>query len=140
MSLRHIKAKEMLLYISGNRHMKCILLRDFIYFSSSAGKESQCRRSQFGSWVRKIPWRRDRLPALVFMGFPGGLDGKESACNAADLSSTPGWGRPLGEGHGNPRHRSCLENPHGQRNPVGYNPRGRKELDMTEQLSIQHIY
>ena len=42
MSLRHIKTKEILIYISGNRHMKCILLRDFIYFSSSAGKESTC--------------------------------------------------------------------------------------------------
>ena len=26
-------------------------------------------------------------------GFPGGSDGKESACNAGDVGSTPGWGR-----------------------------------------------
>ena len=31
-----------------------------------------------------------------------GLDGKESACNAGDLGSTPGLGRSLGGGHGNP--------------------------------------
>ena len=31
------------------------------------------------SWVGKIPWRRDRLPTPVFLGFPGGSDGKESA-------------------------------------------------------------
>ena len=34
-----------------------------------------------------IPWRRDRLPALVFLGFPGVSDGKESACNVGDLGS-----------------------------------------------------
>ena len=28
-----------------------------------------------------------------FGGFPGGSDGKESACNAGDLGSTPGLGR-----------------------------------------------
>ena len=32
----------------------------------------QCRRSQFDFWVGKIPWKRDRLPIPVFMGFPGG--------------------------------------------------------------------
>ena len=31
----------------------------------------QCRRPQFDSWVEKIPWRRDRLPTAVFLGFPG---------------------------------------------------------------------
>ena len=31
------------------------------------------------------PWRRDRLLTPVFMGFPGGSDGKESACNVGDL-------------------------------------------------------
>ena len=35
-------------------------------------------------------------------GFPGGSDGKEYACNAGDLSSTPGLGRSPGEGNGNP--------------------------------------
>ena len=37
-------------------------------------------RPWFDSWVRKIPWRRDRPPTPVFLGFPGGSDGKESAC------------------------------------------------------------
>ena len=45
------------------------------------------------------------------MGFPGGLDGKESACNAGDLGSTPGLGRSPGEGNGNPLQYSCLKNP-----------------------------
>ena len=44
-------------------------------------------------------------------GFPSGLDGKESACNAGDLGSIPGSGRSPGEGHGNLLQYSCLENP-----------------------------
>ena len=47
----------------------------------------------------------------AFMGFPGSLDGKESASNAGDPSSIPGSGRSPGEGHGNPLQYSCLENP-----------------------------
>ena len=31
-------------------------------------------------------------------GFPGGSDGKVSACSAGDLGSIPGWGRSSGEG------------------------------------------
>ena len=43
--------------------------------------------------------------------FPGGSDGKESACNAGDLGSIPGLGRSSGEGNGNLLQYSCLENP-----------------------------
>ena len=43
-------------------------------------------------------------------GFPGGSDGKESACNAEDPGSIPGSGRSPGEGNGNPLQYSCLEN------------------------------
>ena len=43
-------------------------------------------------------------------GFPGGLDGKASACNAGEPGSIPGWGKPPGEGNGNPLQYSCLEN------------------------------
>ena len=43
------------------------------------------------------------------MGFPGGSDGKESACNAGDLGLIPGLGRSPGGGHGNPLQYSCLE-------------------------------
>ena len=47
----------------------------------------------------------------VSWGFPGGSDGKESACKAEDLGSIPGWGRSPGGGNGNPLQYSCLENP-----------------------------
>ena len=53
-------------------------------------------------WVGEFPWKRDRLPTPVFLGFPGGSDGKESACNAGDSGSIPGSGRSAGEGIGYP--------------------------------------
>ena len=52
----------------------------------------------FNSWAGKIPWRRDRLPTPVFLGFPGGSVHKESACNAGDLVQSQGWEDPLEEG------------------------------------------
>ena len=70
----------------------------------------QCRRPQFDSWVRKICWRRDRLPTPVFLGFPCGSAGKESTCNAGDLGLIPGLGRSPGEGKGYPLQYSGLEN------------------------------
>ena len=42
--------------------------------------------------------------------FPGGSDGKESACNAGDLGLIPGLGRSPGEGNGYPLQYSGLEN------------------------------
>ena len=89
--------------------------------------------------VRKICWRRDKLPTPVFLGFPGGSAGKEPACNVGDLGSTPGLGRSPGGGHDNPFQYSCLENPHGHRSLEGYSPWGHKESDTTEQLSTCDI-
>ena len=47
------------------------------------------------------------------MGFPDGLVGKESTCNAedtGDVGSIPGSGGATGEGNGNLLQCSCLEN------------------------------
>ena len=44
------------------------------------------------------PWRRERLPTPVFLGFPCGSAGKESSCNAGDLGLIPGLGRSLEKG------------------------------------------
>ena len=71
----------------------------------------QCGRSGFDPWVEKIPWRRERLPTPVFLGFPCGSTGKESACNSGDLGSIPGWGRSPGEGKGYLLQYSGLKNP-----------------------------
>ena len=86
------------------------------FLGGSAGRiHLRCRRTWFDSWVGKIPQRRDRPPSPVFLGFPGGSAGKESACNVGDLGSIPGLGRFPGEGNSYPLQYSCLENPHEQR-------------------------
>ena len=87
------------------------------------------------SWIGKFPWRRDRLPTPVFLGFPGGSDGKESAYNVGDLGSIPRLGRSPGGGHSKPFQNSCLENPHGERILTCYSSWGCKKSDMTECLN-----
>ena len=50
------------------------------------------------------------LPTPVFLGFPGGSDSKEYACNVGDLGLIPGLGRSPGEGNGSLLQHSLLEN------------------------------
>ena len=84
-------------------------------------------------WLKEWEWKRllsyvrenKEFPKFVevfslSLGFPGGSDGKESACSAGDPGSIPG------EGNGYPLQYSCLE---------GYSPWGHKESDTTEQLN-----
>ena len=87
-------------------------------------------QAQFDSRVRKIHWRRDRLPTPAFLGFPCGSVGKESTCNVGDLGSIPRLGRSLGEEKGYPLQYSGLEN------SVDWESMGQKESDRTEQLSL----
>ena len=64
-------------------------------------------------------------------GFPGGSDGKESACNAGDPGSIPGSGKSPGRGHGNPLQDSCLEYPMDRGAwSEGYSSWGHKESDI----------
>ena len=81
--------KMMMMVVTTKMMDKMILCRQRIHL--------QCKRAQFNSWVEKLPWRRDRLPTPVFVGFPGGSDGKESACNVGNLS----WKNPLEVGMAN---------------------------------------
>ena len=76
----------------------------------------------------------------VLVCFPGGSDGKESACNAEDPGSIPGSGRSSGEENGNPLQYSWIPEFHGQRSLAGYSSWHCKEWDMTEQvtLSLSH--
>ena len=48
---------------------------------------------------------------ILYVGFPGGLDNKQSAYNAGNPGSIPGWERSPGEENGNPLQYSCLGNP-----------------------------
>ena len=67
------------------------------------------------------------------MGFPGSSDGKEPA---EDPGSIPGLGRSPGGWNGYSLQYSYLGKVHGQDSP-----RGHKESDMTEQLTLSlYVY
>ena len=70
-------------------------------------------------------------------GFPGGLDGKESVCNAGDPGLIPGLGRSLGEGNGYPLQCSCLGNSM-DRGTCWAMVYGAAKRDTTEQLTNTH--
>ena len=89
------------------------------------------------SWTRLIDFT---FTFPLLLSFTGASAGKESTCNAGELSPVPGLGRSPGGGHSNPNQYSCLENPHGERSLAGYSPWDPEELDMSEQISTQqHI-
>ena len=69
-----------------------------------------------------------------FWGFPGGSDGKASACNAGDLGSIPRSGRSPGEGSGNSLQYSCLEN------PMDGGVRWAKSRTRLSNFTSQHFY
>jgi len=71
------------------------------------------------------------LCLTVKLGFPGGAAGKESACSAGDLGLIPGLGRSPREWNRYPLQYSGLKN---SMDCIVH--RDRKELDMTEQLSL----
>ena len=77
---------------------------------------------------------KGRLPTPVFLGFPGGSDSKQSACNAEDASLISRLGRSPGKGNGSEKNTPVFlpGEFHRQGSLVGYSPRGHKELDMTE--------
>ena len=90
-------------------------------------------------WSLKLNGESTKKVLFVSLkGFPGGSDGKESACSVGDMVWSLGWEDPLEGGHGYLLHYSCLEKPHGQRSLAGYSPRGHKGSDMTEWLSFFH--
>ena len=73
--------------------------------------------------------------------FPGGSDGKESACGAGDLGLIPGSGRSPGGGHGNPLQYPCLQNPMDRGAwQATVSPWGLKELDTTERLTLSKTF
>ena len=86
-----------------------------------------------------MPWRRDRLPTPVFLVFPGGSDGKESACNVGGLCLIPGLERSPGGWQWQPTPVFLPGEFHGQRSLAGYHPWSHKESDTTKRLSTaQH--
>ena len=85
----------------------------------------------------KIP-KKDKSIFQLPLGFPGGSDGKASACNVGDLGSIPGSGRSSGEGNGNLLQNSHLRNPldrevwratfYGNHKRVGHNLATKQQL------------
>ena len=73
---------------------KCDSLVAHLVQNPPAMQETPIR---FLGW--EVPWRRDRLPTPVLLGFPGSLACKESTCNVGYPGSIPGLGRS-GEGNG----------------------------------------
>ena len=77
--------------------------------------------TQFLSVIVTSYWGVLTDPRIVKESFPSLLSlkllreitfsGRESACQAGDTDSIPGWGSSPGEGNGNPLQYSCLENP-----------------------------
>ena len=59
----------------------------------------------------EVIYKEKGFNEATMVSFPGGSDGKASACNAGDPGSIPGLGRSSGERNGNPLQHSCLENP-----------------------------
>ena len=74
-------------------------------------------------------------------GFPGGSDGKESACNAGDPGLIPGAGRSLGRNTGRSKWLPVFlpGEFHRQRSLLGYSPWDHKELDTIEQLTLEQL-
>ena len=87
-------------------------------------------------WIEKHGRDIWELP-IKRSGFPGGLDGKESACNVGDPGLIPRVGRFPGEGNGNPVFLPGES--HGQRRLASYSPWSCKESDTTERLTHTHI-
>ena len=95
-------------------------------------------------WTRKGP--KSGMTYLIIgilknscepvLGFPGGSDGKDSACNAGNPVSISGLGRSPGEGNGNPLQYSCLENPMDRRAWRANSLWGCKESDTAEWLTL----
>ena len=83
---------------------------------------SQCRGPGFDTWSGN--WSI----------FPGGSDGKASACNVGDPGSIPGLGRSPGGGNGQPLTVFWPGEFHGLCSPWGS-----KDSDKTEQLSLPFL-
>ena len=59
-----------------------------------------------------------------------------NAGDIGDMGSIPVSGRSPGGGHSNPLQYSCLENPMDRGAWRAYSPKGHKESDVTEQLTL----
>ena len=74
--------------------------------------ESLLKNCAYTWWLLSIFILNKDFVSIYYMpSFPGGSEGKESACNPGDSDVIPGSGRSPGGRNGNPLQYSCLENP-----------------------------
>ena len=81
-----------------------------VFIASAPTSLSFTHPRQAGSPVVDRTKKNKDTALTFFSGFPGGSDGKASACNSGDPGSIPRSGRSSGEGIGNPLQFCCLEN------------------------------
>ena len=116
-------------------------INEFFYISFlKLFENSRCHFHSFETFILKCTLLLYTC-VYIFRGFPGGSDGKESACNARDQGLIPGLGGPPEEETAT--HSSILA----CRIPWtetlgGYRSWDRKELDSTERLTLplSHIF
>ena len=73
------------------------ILKRWAFLVAQLVKNLQCRRPSFNSWVGKIPWRRNRLPTAVSMGFPVAQMLKNPSTMRETWVRSLGWEDPLEE-------------------------------------------
>ena len=92
--------------------------RKYQYMSKGSSNREITHSSKQKTWA--ITQENGRVVLKLFqkisrlslpLGFPGGSDGKVSACNEGDMGLIPRSGRSPGEGNGNSLQRSYLGNP-----------------------------
>ena len=138
--------EDLLLWLESNSVSSYTLLHFIklfllcIYRSVLMSPNSICEPWGFG-FLNTLPlttWSSQNFskPLSINVGFPGGSDGKESACSAGDPGLIPESGRSPGEGNGNPLQYSCLENPMDREAWWVYSPWGHQVSDTTEWLTL----
>ena len=79
------------------RLLHVYILKRWAFLVAHLVKNLQCRRPPFNSWVGKIPWRRNRLPPAVSMGFPVAQMVKNTSTIRETWVRSLGWEDPLEE-------------------------------------------
>ena len=93
------KAFIIILHLHNHHLIRAFFVSDF----PDANRDLQCKRPGFHPWVRKIPWRREWQPTLVFL--PGEFHGQRSLAGYSPWDATEqptlslASGTVLGTGH-----------------------------------------
>ena len=120
--------------LTDKRIKKMCYMHTTEYYSARKKKEESHLQQHVGPGDYPTKWsqtEKDKYQMVSLICFPDSSVGKESTCNAGNLSLIPGLGRSPGEGNGYPLQYYWPGEFH-----VVYSPWGRKELDRTEWLSL----